>query len=145
MDEGLVGIREYLGPTALVEDLDAVEQVDLTVAQALGEDPHDGSFQRPRAWNLTVDERARRQLCDELRDRLAHRREQLEQLAQAGYGVVGREELREHVAAAYRSREDDPLAGGGLGQLGQRRRGADHFEVAALDALLHLARHADLD
>src|SRR5207237_7875071 len=82
-----------------------------------------------------VDERARRQLRDELGERLPRRSEQLEQVAEARDRVVGRQELREDVAAADRAREDDAVLRRGAGQLGERGRCPDHLELAPLHDL----------
>ena len=94
-------------------------QIELPVAEALGQDAHDGPLERPRAVQPPVDEGAGRQLRDELRQGLLHRREQLQQVAEARDRVVRRQELREDVPAAYRSGEDDSVLGRGAGQLGE--------------------------
>ena len=95
-------------------------------------------------WHLPVDERRSRQLGDELRERVADRREELEQLAERRDRVVRRQEGREHVPAAGRTCEDHALIGRGARQLGQRRRRAHDLEAAA-DDLLDLARRRDRD
>ena len=70
-------------------------------------------------------ERRRGQLRDQVGERSAHRREQLEELAEARDRVVGGDELREDVAAADGTREDDAVLGRRLRQLGERGRRAD--------------------
>src|SRR5207237_9148275 len=84
-----------------------------------------------------VDERARRQLRDELGERLPRRSEQLEQVAQARDRVVGRQELREDVAAADRAREADAVLRRGARQPGERGGRAAQLRRAALDDLRH--------
>ena len=143
MDDRLVRVRQDLRPAAPVEHLDPVEQIELAIAQPLGQHAHDRALERPRARQAPAHEGARGQLGDELGERLLHRCEQLQQVAEARDGVVGRQELREDVAAADRSGEDDAVLGGGAGQLGERGRRADHLEAAALDDLLDAARDRD--
>ena len=69
----------------------------------------------------------------------ADRREQLEQLGEARDGVVGRQEVREDVAAADRSREDDTRLRRRLRQVAERVRRADDLERVARE-LVDLAR-----
>ena len=54
--ERLVGVGQDLRPAALVEDLDAVHQVELLVTQPLSQDAHDHALHRPRTRELAVDE-----------------------------------------------------------------------------------------
>src|SRR5262249_50702316 len=66
-----------------------------------------------------------------------------EQRAQAGYGVVARKELWEHVHPAGRSREDDVLGDRRLGQLCRCRRRADDLQPIGLGELLDTAGARD--
>ena len=77
-----------------------------------------------------MDQRRRRQLCDELGERPSVGAEQLEQLREARDRVVGGQELQEDVAATDRAREDDAVGGRRLGQVGERVRGANDLEPA---------------
>ena len=78
----LVGVGQHLRPSALVEHLDPVAQVDVPVLQPLGEHPHHESLLRPRAGNAAMDDMGLRKLRNELRERPVDGRKQLEQLAQ---------------------------------------------------------------
>src|SRR5262245_1537522 len=144
VQDGLVRVGQDLHPAALVEDLDPVEDVRLPVGEALVEDAHDEPLERPRARQLAVVERRRRQLVDELRERLpAGAREQLEQLAEARDGVVRGQEVREDVAAADRAGEHDPVLRGGPRQVGERGGRPHDLEPAPLDHPVDLARDRD--
>src|SRR6266700_429922 len=103
MEERLVRIGLNLGPSALVEDLDSVDEVDLAPAQPLGQGTHDRALHRPGALERAMDERRGRKLGDELGQQALDRLEQLEQLAQARRRVVGGKELRKDIAPAQRS------------------------------------------
>ena len=144
VDDRLVRVRQHLRPPALVEHLDPVEQIELAVAQPLGEHAHDRALQRPRARQARGG-----RACSRAARRRGRRAASApgasssQQLAEARDGVVGREELREHVAAADGSGEDDAVLRRGAGQLGERRRRAHHLERAALDDLLDAARDGD--
>ena len=92
---------------------------------------------------LAVDERRRGQLRDELGERPPDRREQLEQLAEARDRVVGRQELREDVAASDGAGEDDAVLGRGLRQIGERGGRPDDLEPTALEQPVDLARDGD--
>ena len=138
---GSSGVRKHLRPATLVEDLDPVLQVDVTILEPLGEDAHDEPFLRPGARHLPVHDVRDRELRDELRQLAVDRRQELEELAEARNRVVGGEELREDVAAADGAGEDHSVLGRGLGQLGERGRGADDLEAAAFDEPVDLARH----
>ena len=141
--ERLVGVGKDLRPPSLAEDLDAVCEVELAVAQAFRQQPHHDALQRPRARELPVNERRRRQLGDELRERPPHGREQLEQLAEARGRVVGGQELREDVPAADRAGEDDAVLGSRLRQVAERRGRAHDLEPAPFQRALDLARDGD--
>src|SRR5919108_2744858 len=143
VDERLVGVGEYLRPASRVEDLDPVAEVDVPALQTLGQHAHDESLLRPGARHLPVDDVRRGKLGDELRQRTVRSCEQLEELAEARDGVVGRQEFREHVAAADGAREDDAVLGRRLRQRGERRGCADDLEAAALDDSLDLACDGD--
>ena len=84
-----------------------------------------------------------RQVGDELRERPPDRRQQLEQLAEAGDGVVGGQELREDVAAADRAGEDDAFLRGRPGQRGERMLGPHDLQAGGLGDAVDVVRHRD--
>ena len=90
-----------------------------------------------------MDERRRGQLGDELREGPVERREQLEQLAEAGDGVVGGQELREDVAAAERAGEDDAVLGGRRASAPRARWASSRPRARALHESVDLARDGD--
>ena len=131
VDERLVRIREHLRPAAFAVQLDPVDQVEVTTGETLVQDAHDETLLGPRAREPAVDQGRLGQLRDQLRERPADGREQLEQLRQARHGVVGGQEVREDVAAADGSREDDSGLGGRARQVAERVRRADDLERIA--------------
>ena len=116
MDQRLVGIGERLRPASLLEDLDAVGEVEVPACPALVQDPHHEPLHPPRARDLPVHEGLARQLGDEVGERSLDGREQLEQVRKARHRVVAGEELRKDVAAADGAREHDPVLRRRLGQ-----------------------------
>ena len=93
---------------------------------------------------LAVDDGRARQLGDELRERPLDRREQLEQLAEARHRVVGRQELREDVAAADRAAKTTPSSAvAALRQLGRSGGRAHDLEAARSASSLDVARDRD--
>ena len=96
----LLGVGQGQRPAVVVEDLHAVDQLDLAVLAQLDQRAHDGALLLPRASPPSRGRcgRAGRPL-DHLRQRRAVRGQQLEQLHQGGGGVEGGQEAGEDEAA----------------------------------------------
>jgi len=93
-----------------------------------------------RTWRwTTVDCEAR----DELGQGLLDRREELEEVAETRDAVVGRQELREHEAAAHGAGKDDAVVGRCAREGGEGSRRPRHFKLRSLDERLREARDSD--
>src|SRR5207247_5684003 len=107
-------VRKDLCPPPLVEDLDAVRQIELAFAQTLGQHPHHGALEGPGTRKLPVDEGRRREIGDKLRQRPPYGREELEQLAEARGRVIRGQEIREDVAASFGAGQADSILSSSL-------------------------------